>query len=115
MVDRNLQSFYGRIGRIEKIHDAGGGFEADGTLGMSFYNAHRRPVRRFGLLAPLVLVLMTVVVIKSAVYAVVGEEAYGERLAVLESGNTVEKVGAYILQADPLTVAIAVRVRPYIR
>ena len=112
MVDRNLQSFYGRLGRIEKVHDAGGGFEADGTLGMSYYNAHRRrPARRIGFLAPLALVLMAVVAIKASVYATIGQEAYADRVAKLEAGTSVEKVGAYVLQADPITVSIAERVR----
>lgn len=111
MVDRNLQSFYGRLGRIEQIHDAGGGFEAKGALGMSYYKSHRRPARRVGLLAPLVLVLMTVVAIKSAVYASIGPEAYATRIEGMREGSSVERVGAYVLQADPLTVMIAERVR----
>jgi hypothetical protein len=111
MVDRNLQNFYGRLGRIERIHDAGGGFEADGTLGMSYYNARRRPLRRAGLLGPLVLVATTIVVIKASVFATIGAERYEERLAALRAGASVEQVGAYVLQADPLTVAVAGQIR----
>ncbi|MCB2116660.1 MAG: hypothetical protein KDE00_10270 [Rhodobacteraceae bacterium] len=113
MVDRNLQSFYGRLGRIEKIHDAGGGFEANGAIGMSYYNARRRPARRAGLLLPLVLVAMTVVAIKSAVLGSIGDEAYAERVAKLEAGTSVEKAGAWVLQADPLTVSIAGHLRSF--
>lgn len=111
MVDRNLQNFYGRLGRIERIHDAGGGFEADGTLGMSYYNARRRPLRRAGLLGPLVLVAMTIIIIKASVFATIGAERYEERLAALRAGATVERAGAYVLQADPLTVAVAGQIR----
>ncbi len=107
MVDRNLQNFYGRLGRIDKIHKAGGGFEAEGALGMSYYNARRRPVRRRGFLAPLVLVLMTIVLIKASVHAAIGAEQYEDRIAVLRDGGMADRAGAYILQADPLTLLIS--------
>jgi hypothetical protein len=104
MVDRNMQNFYGRLGRIERIHDAGGGFEADGALGMAYYNARRKPARRRrGYLGPLVLVMVTVVGIKAAVLASIGPERYGERVAALHEGGAAEQVGAYVLQAEPVT------------
>ncbi len=112
MVDRNLQNFYGRIGRIQNIHDAGGGFEADGTLGMSFYNARRRRNRRrFGILAPLAVVAAVIVGVKSAVHATIGQEVYDQRVAALAAGDTVEKAGAYVLRADPVTLVIADKIR----
>ncbi len=114
MVDRNMRDFHGRLGRIEKIHNAGGGFEAEGTLGMSYYNAQKRPVRRPGILGPLVLVLLTVVAIKATVHATIGAERYGERIATLEAGDTADRVGAYILQAEPLTLAISHQIRKVI-
>jgi hypothetical protein len=112
MVDRNLQNFYGRINRIQSIHEAGGGFEAEGALGMSFYNARRRrPRRRLGLLGPLAVVAMVIVGVKSAVHAMIGQEVYDERVASLAAGATAERAAAYVLQADPLTVIIADRIR----
>lgn len=114
MVDRNMQDFYGRLGRIERTHEAGGGFEAEGTLGMSYYRARRRPARRFGLLGPLVLVAMTVLAIKAAVLATIGPERYEERLAALRAGTSVEKAGAWVLQADPMTGLLADRLRAVI-
>ncbi len=114
MVDRNLQNFYGRVGRIEKIHAAGGGFEAEGTLGMSFYNAKRNRAPRKGYLGPLVLILMTIVSIKAAVHASIGQEAYQERIARLEAGSWADRTGAYVLRADPLTLAISEQVRKHL-
>lgn len=112
MVDRNLERFYGRIGRIEKIHHEGGGFEADGTLGMSYYNSLKQPrVRRRGFLAPLVLVLMTVVVIKSVVHATIGAQVYDDRITTLRDGPYVDRVGAYILQADPVTQMLSSQIK----
>ncbi|MEZ5778953.1 MAG: hypothetical protein R3E44_11395 [Paracoccaceae bacterium] len=117
MVDRNLQNFYGRLGRIERIHDSGGGFEAEGTLGMSYYNKHRRRTRvgRRGWLAPLVLIVCTVVAIKALVHSVVGPETYSERVAALQSGTEIEKFAAYVLQADPLTVGLSSQIRQFTR
>jgi hypothetical protein len=114
MVDRNLQNFYGRVGRIEKIHAAGGGFEAEGTLGMSFYNAKRNRSSRKGFLGPLVLILMTVVTIKAAVHASIGAEQYGQRIAALEAGDWADRTGAYVLRADPLTLAISEQLNKYL-
>jgi hypothetical protein len=114
MVDRNMQRFYGRLGRIERIHDAGGGFEAEGTLGMSYYNRLKRPTRRrLGLFGPLVMVLVAIVVIKAAVHTVIGADLYQERIASLRNGTAVEAVGAYVLQADPLTVAVSDKLRAF--
>ena len=114
MVDRNMQNFYGRIGRIERIHEAGGGFEADGTLGMSYFNAGRKRKRRATILGPVVLVMLAIIAIKSAVLASIGPESYEERIAALRAGTAVEQAGAYVLQADPLTVAVSERIRAVI-
>lgn len=114
MVDRNLQNFYGRLGRIERIHAAGGGFEADGTLGMSHYKRSEPRARRFGLMGPLALVLMAVIAIKAAVLATIGADAYQDRIAQLQAGGTADHVGAYVLQADPLTVALAAQVGKFL-
>lgn len=114
MVDRNMRDFYGRIDRIERIHEAGGGFEADGTLGMSYYKARRHRAHRFGLLGPVVLVMITIVAIKAAVLATIGPERYAERLAALRAGSPLEQGGAWVLQADPVTVALSGRLRAVI-
>jgi hypothetical protein len=109
MVDRNMQNFYGRLGRINRVHESGGGFEAEGALGMSYYNARRKPARRAGILGPVVLVMMTVIAIKAAVLASIGPERYEERIAALRAGSSVEQAGAWVLQADPLTAVMAAK------
>jgi hypothetical protein len=106
MSDPNMRDFYGRVGRIEDMHRKGYGFEADGTLGMSHFRT-RQKTRRVGWLMPLALVLGTVVMIKAAVLANIGPEAYTDRVARLSSGSRADKIGAYVLQADPLTVQAA--------
>lgn len=108
MVDRNLQNFHGRLGRIDDIHRAGGGFEADGTLGMSFYNARKRQgSRRMGILAPLALIAMTVLGLKAVVHATVGAELYEERVTELRAAGGIEQAAAYVLQADPITLSLS--------
>lgn len=115
MVDRNMANFNGRLGRIERIRQAGGGFEAQGTLGRSFYSEQQRPRRlRRGLFAPFVLVLLAIVALKSVVYASVGPEAYRERIAALEAGGTADRIGAYVLRADPLTIATAAQIGKFL-
>lgn len=111
MGDRNMRDFYGRLHRIDQVHSAGGGFEAEGALGMSYYNARRKPARRRGLLGPVVLVMMTVIAIKAAVLASIGPERYEERIAALRAGAAIEQAGAWVLQADPLTTFLAGRLR----
>jgi hypothetical protein len=98
-----MKDFYMRIGRIEKTHRAGGGFEAAGTLGMSYYNSLKVQRRRGTWMMPVALVLMTILAIKSAVLANIGEQTYGERIVALKNGDAADRIGAYILQADPLT------------
>lgn len=113
MHDPNLRDFQQRIGRIQHVHANGGGFEAAGTLGMSYYNALRAPKRRTGWLLPAALVAMTVVGIKAGVLATVGAQSYDDRIAVLQTGDAADRVGAYVLQADPLTKFLAAFVSGY--
>lgn len=102
MHDPNLRNFYNRVGRIAETHRRGGGFEAEGTLGMADFRSDVR-VRRMGLLGPVALILGTVVLIKAAIFVSIGEAAYAERVARLSSGTSADRIGAYVLQADPLT------------
>lgn len=107
MLDPNLRDFQGRVARIEKTHAAGGGFEADGTLGMYYYNSLKVRRRRGTWIFPLALVFATVLAMKAAVLATVGAEAYGERITALRSGGMVDVIGAWVLQADPVTVKLS--------
>jgi hypothetical protein len=107
MLDPNMRDFYQRVGRIERIHQNGGGFEAVGTLGMSYYNSLNAPRRRGNWVMPATLVLATIIGIKAAVLANVGPTNYADRIAILENGDAADRIGAYVLQADPLTSLVA--------
>jgi hypothetical protein len=107
MLDPNLRDFQGRVARIEKTHAAGGGFEADGTLGLYYYNSLKVQRRRGVWLFPTAMILATILFIKAGVLASIGAAAYGDRIAGLNSGGMVDIMGAWVLQADPLTVKVA--------
>lgn len=113
MIDPNMRDFYGRVGRIERTYQMGGGFEAAGTLGMTYYNSLKVRRRRMTWLLPVVLVLGTIVAIKAAVLANIGQETYAERIAALSSGDMADRIGAYILQADPLTQYVAAQIENF--
>ncbi len=107
MADPNLKNFNGRLRRIDAIHRAGGGFEASGTLGMSYYNNLRRRRSRGRWLASVVLLLVALVVIKAGVLASIGAASYDAHVETLRNGSTADRIGAYVLQADPLTLMLA--------
>ena len=51
--------------------------------------------------------LVAVLGFKVLLHAYIGPEAYGERLARLADGTAAERMSAYVLHADPVTVWIA--------
>ena len=114
MVDRNLENFYARLGRIDEINTSGGGFEATGALGRSHYAALKRPRRRVLWLRPLVVILVAFLLLKGGLHAQLGHDLYNERLATLKNGTVFERAGAWVLSADVLTLKISDLVRPYL-
>jgi len=109
MADPNLKDFYVRLGRIEKIRRNGGGFEAAGALGLSHY---ARPQQRsIPLLRPLLVLIVAVIGIKGIILNQVGADTYSARVEALTKGSSVDKIGAFIMQADPLTLFVASQIR----
>jgi flagellar basal body-associated protein FliL len=105
MADPNLRDFYGRIYRIQKRHRRGGGFEATGTLGRSYFVAP--PSRSINIVRPLIMVAIAVTVVKVLMLAAVGPADYASRIAALESGSTIDRVGAVVMTVDPVTGFLA--------
>lgn len=60
----------------------------------------------------LLFVLVGTLIVKGVMLAQIGETAYEARVATLASGNQVERIGAYVLSADPVTQWIAAQVAP---
>lgn len=59
--------------------------------------------------------LAAFVLFKGFLIANLGPDAYGERLALLESGTVVEKAGAFAMQVDPLSELAALKMGPLLR
>ena len=105
MTDPNMTDFYRRLSRLEKMRAKGFGFEAEGTLGRSYY--HRPVARRRSILGPILFVTFCVFLLKGTMYHEVGAETYNSRVAALMAGEGIDHVGGWIMQAEPLTVFVA--------
>lgn len=101
------QIFSDRLQRIEQINRSGGGFEASGTLGQSFYTGVRRRTQRRPMLRLAMLVLTVLVVFKGFLLATQGSADYLLRLQALQGGGFGERLGAFVMGLDPLTLAFA--------
>ena len=105
MSDPNLVDFYGRVARIERAHSKGYGFEAKGTLGRSHY---LRPTRqRRPLLRVLTFSFVCIFGLKGTMHYNIGPESYDARVARLQTGQEFDKLGAWLMQADPVTLWVA--------
>lgn len=62
----------------------------------------------------ILFILTGFLLVKGMMLAQVGAESYQARVDRLAAGNQVEKVGAYVLHADPITVWIADQVAPWL-
>ncbi len=52
---------------------------------------------------------------KAVIIAHLGASLYGERLAQLSQGSTIEQAGAVVMQPDTLSMILAARLRPILR
>jgi len=102
MSDPNLVAFYGRIARIERARTKGYGFEAPGTLGRSYSLPPKH--RRNPTLRIVVLVAICAFGLKAAIHHTVGPDTYQQRVADLQTGEGFDRLGGWLMQADPVTV-----------
>lgn len=110
MSNADANDFYTRIARIQRDHARGFGMEATGTLGRSHY-ARRRQVRSRSYLAPTLIVLMCLTGLKAALHARIGDQVYADRVQALMAGKEFERLGGYIMQAGPVTLALSREMR----
>lgn len=104
-VDPNLNEFYSRVSRIEKTHAKGYGFEAAGTVGRRV--PMRAGSRILKLLKPLALVLLVGVGLKATIHYYVGAQTYESRVSALAAGQGIDPMGAWLMNADPLTLYVS--------
>lgn len=114
MRDPQINEFRKRLHKIDEIHQAGGAFEATGALGRSYFDSMRPKARRSIPLRGIALVLAGMLLVKGAMLAQVGAENYQARVERLGGGNVVEKLGSWVMHADPVTRKIASYIRPMI-
>ncbi len=107
MRDSGLKTFETRLARIDRIHAAGGAFEASGALGRSYFDSVRPKERKAFPLRGLALFLGGVLLFKAAILAKVGAGVYDSRVGELALGNWAEQIGAWVLKADPATQWLA--------
>ncbi|KEO52705.1 hypothetical protein [Thioclava pacifica] len=112
MRDPQFNEFEKRLHRIDQIHQAGGAFEASGSLGRSYFDSVRPKARRTIPLRGIALLLAGVLLFKGLMLAEVGQEDYTARVTSLAEGSVFEQIGAWVMHADPATQMIARMIWP---
>ncbi|RGP38456.1 hypothetical protein [Pseudotabrizicola alkalilacus] len=110
MSDPSIAEFNTRIARIQKARAKGLGFEAEGTLGRSFYtrsDPRFRRRRRVPVLRPLIFALVLGTMLKALFLHQLGAASYESRVAGLMAGQGIDRIGGWLMQADPVTSAVA--------
>ena len=108
MLDPNLTDFYGRVARFERERANGYGFDTKGTLGRSHCEKKSRPHKSWRGTA--LLVVFCVFGVKGAILQSVGGQAYDNRVAGLQAGEGFDRLGGWLMQADPVTVFVAEKI-----
>lgn len=103
VVDPQREEFYGRIERFGGRDAAvpGGIIASRGVARKGRAPANGRWI------TPIAMVLASVLAIKAVVHATVGAESYDYRIAILSEGDAVDRIGAFVLRADPLTQVLS--------
>ena len=105
MTDPNLTDFYGRVSRIQRARAKGYGFEATGTLGRSHYS--RPQTQRHSVVGPILFLLICAFLVKGLIYHGVGSQSYNDRVHALMAGQGVDRLGGWLMQADPVTLFVS--------
>ncbi len=108
MADPNLVDFYGRVARFERARANGYGFDAEGTLGRSHFTKKTRSHKSWRRTA--ILVIFCVFGMKGAILQSVGAQSYDSRVAGLQAGEGFDRLGGWLMQADPVTVFVAEKI-----
>jgi len=108
--------FEKRVGRVVRDHvrmRRNGAVHRVGKDGL--IRARPRVARpRFPLRGILIVVLLGFA-FKSVLWVHIGAAGYAERVEDLRAGTPVERVGAWLMQPDGVTVWIGSELRPYLR
>ena len=113
-MENTLRDFRKRQAGIRKKHER----MAKGYVNKLNRNGviEQKPDSKSGsiLLRMMVLGAICVFGFKVFLLAGLGTEAYGETLSALETGSAVERAGAWVMQADPVSLQLAEVLAPYL-
>lgn len=107
--------FQARLKQINRKHEAmSGGYSAklrpDGLLVVKPHRVQSRVSAR-----TLIFFTAAFLVFKGFLMAALGFGSYDERVQTLALGSGLERAGAFIMQADPVSVFLAQKIGPVLR
>lgn len=114
MSDVQIRQFNKRLKKIDKIHRKGGGFEAEGTLGQSYYTRRARRAAR-PVVRPVLALVAAVLVVKSIAAASVPPVEYVSRVDALRTGAIWQQASAFIMAPDPVSQTVGGWIAPFVR
>ena len=111
-VDPNLNDFYSRVSRIEKTHAKGYGFEAPGTVTRD--GSAKTGWKVLRLVKPLLFLAVVGISLKVTIHHYIGAQIYESRVSALAAGDGIDPVGAWLMQADPLTLWLSAQLATFL-
>lgn len=103
MSDPNLVDFYDRVSRFERARSHGFAHQAGVTSDSFPVPRMARVTRRRSVLLPLLFVTFAAFALKGAILHSVGTASYDDRVARLQAGEGFDRLGGWLMQADPVT------------
>lgn len=112
MSDANQRDFEVRMNKINRRHKRLSRGYVMSVNHDGLVIAQPKPRQGFIPWRGILFVLVGMLAVKSIMLAQVGTDNYQARVDSLAAGNQFEKVGAYVLHADPVTQWIAEQIAP---
>lgn len=104
MSDVKQLQFGQRLRRIEKAHKKLGRGAVVTMTEDGLLVAKPQPLSAGVPLRGVFMALCVLLGFKAFLFSQLGEASYQDRIALLESGSTMERMGAYVMKVDPVTV-----------
>lgn len=114
-MEKGQRKFQQRLDRLACNHDALSRGYVIGVRHDGFIVARPRPAASRISGRSVLLLLVVFFLFKGFLFASVGTSTYTQRIAHLRDGNVLEKAGAFVMQADPVSRAVAAQLRPILR
>ena len=110
-----FEEFERRMRRINRRHTKlSQGFKTEiNNDGLVVAKPHKR--RGGATIRGLALIAVIILLFKGFLHAQLGITAYEERVTQLAEGNAVEQIGAWVMTADPITLALSQHLSSLVR